>query len=263
MAHVGPLASSVLDLARVIDAVSGPDPLDSETRDAPPPGGLERAVGRGVRGLVIGVLEQEFADASADVAKAGQAAIDALVEEGARVISVATPLARYAPAIGYVTIAVEARAILSKEWNEHADDLTPDLQLTFSTLDALTAPELLDAQRLRAGLRRDIARWFEAVDLLALPTTVSTAARVSDADMKSGVVDTKLLDGLCRFAFLANLTGLPAGSAPVGSDGEGLPIGFQLIGDAWDEATVLAAMAHLERIGAARVSRPSVSVDRG
>jgi aspartyl-tRNA(Asn)/glutamyl-tRNA(Gln) amidotransferase subunit A len=81
--------------------------------------------------------------------------------------------------------------------------------------------------------------------------------------MRSGVVDTRLLDGLCRFAFLANLTGLPAGSAPVGSDGNGLPIGLQLVGDAWDEATVIAAMAHLERIEAARVTRPSVAVDLG
>ena len=261
VAHVGPLASSVLDLARVIDAIGGPDPLDSETREAPPPGGLERAVGRGVRGLVIGILEQEFADASPDVARAGQSAIDALIKEGARVVPVTTPLARYASAIGYVTIAVEARTILSKEWREHAAELTPDLQLTFSTLDALTAPELLDAQRLRAGLRRDIARCFETVDLLALPTTVATAARVTDAEMQSGLVDTRLLDGLCRFAFLANLTGLPAGSAPVGSDRDGLPIGLQLVGDAWDEATVLAALAHLERIEAARVTRPGISVD--
>jgi aspartyl-tRNA(Asn)/glutamyl-tRNA(Gln) amidotransferase subunit A len=263
VAHVGPLASSALDLARVVDAVSGPDPKDPQTRDAPPPGDLERAIGRGVRGLVIGVLEREFADASADVAKAGQIAIDALVKEGARVVSVTTPLARYAPAIGYVTIAVESRAILSREWREHAADLTPDLQLTFSSLDALTAPELLDAQRLRAGLRRDVARWFETVDLLALPTTVATAARVSDGEMQSGILDTKLLDGLCRFAFLANLTGLPAGSAPVGTCRDGLPIGFQLVGDVWDEATVLAAMAHLERIEAARVMRPGISVELG
>jgi aspartyl-tRNA(Asn)/glutamyl-tRNA(Gln) amidotransferase subunit A len=263
VAHVGPLASSVLDLARVIDAVSGPDPLDSETREAPAAGDLERAIGRGVRGLVIGVLEQEFADASPDVARAGRAALDALVKEGARVVPVTSPLARYAPAIGYVTIATEARAILSQEWREHGAELTPDLQLTFSTLDALTAPELLDAQRLRAGLRRDIARCFETVDLLALPTTVATAARVTDAEMQSGMVDTTLLDGLCRFAFLANLTGLPAGTAPVGADRDGLPMGFQLVGDAWDEATVLAAMAHLERTEAARVARPQVSVDVG
>ncbi|MET0595576.1 MAG: amidase family protein, partial [Polyangiaceae bacterium] len=173
------------------------------------------------------------------------------------------PLARYAPAIGYVTIAVEARAILSREWREHGDQLSPDLQLTCATLDALTAPELLDAQRLRTGLRRDVARLFEEVDLLALPTTVSTAGKVTDAEMASGVVDTQVLDGLCRFAFLANLTGLPAGSAPVGFDADGLPIGFQLVGDAWDEATVLAAMAHLERIEAARVTRPAIAVDLG
>jgi Asp-tRNA(Asn)/Glu-tRNA(Gln) amidotransferase A subunit family amidase len=263
VAHIGPIASSTLDLARVIDAIGGPDSLDPETREAPSRGDLERAIGRGVRGLTIGVLDDEFADADPRVAAAGRAALDALVKEGARIVSVATPLARYAPAIGYVTIAVEARAILSREWREHGDRLSPDLQLTFATLDALTAPELLDAQRLRAGLRREVASLFERVDLLALPTTVSTAGRVTDAEMKSGVVDTRVLDGLCRFAFLANLTGLPAGTAPVGIDPDGLPIGFQLVGDAWDEATVLAAMAHLERIEAARVVRPATAVTLG
>jgi aspartyl-tRNA(Asn)/glutamyl-tRNA(Gln) amidotransferase subunit A len=263
VAHVGPIASSTLDLARFIDATSGPDPLDSETREAPPPGGLERAIGRGVRGLVIGVLEDEFQDATPEVAKACRTALDALVREGARIVRVATPLARFAPAIGYVTIAVEARAILSRVWREHAADLSPDLQLTFATLDALTAPELLDAQRLRAGLRSEVARLFEEVDLLALPTTVATAGEVTDAESKSGLVDTRLLDGLCRFAFLANLTGLPAGTAPIARDTNGLPIGLQLVGDAWDEATVLAALAHLERIEAAQVKRPAVAVDLG
>jgi Asp-tRNA(Asn)/Glu-tRNA(Gln) amidotransferase A subunit family amidase len=263
VAHVGPIASSTLDLARVIDAIGGPDPLDAETRHAPLAGGLEDAIGRGVRGLVIGVFEEEFSDASPAVARAGQVALDALVKEGARLVRVATPLARFAPAIGYVTIAVESRAILRQEWREHADELTPDLQMTFATLDALTAPELLDAQRLRAGLRRDVARLLEQVDLLALPTTVATAARVTDEEMKRGLLDTALLDGLCRFAFLANLTGLPAGSAPVGLDRDGLPIGLQLVGDVWDEATVLAAMAHLERIEAAQVVRPAVTADLG
>ena len=70
----------------------------------------------------------------------------------------------------------------------------------------------------------------------------------------------KLLDALCRYAFLGNLSGLPAASAPVGRDAKDLPIGLQLVGDAWDEATVLAALAQLERTGAARVLRPRVSV---
>jgi aspartyl-tRNA(Asn)/glutamyl-tRNA(Gln) amidotransferase subunit A len=97
------------------------------------------------------------------------------------------------------------------------------------------------------------------VDLVAMPSTVATAAKVSDTDMRTGFLDTKVIDGLCRFMFMGNLTGLPASSAPVGCDAQGLPLGLQLVGDAWDEATVLAASAHLERIGVAVSRRPRVS----
>jgi aspartyl-tRNA(Asn)/glutamyl-tRNA(Gln) amidotransferase subunit A len=66
---------------------------------------------------------------------------------------------------------------------------------------------------------------------------------------------------MCRHTFLANLTGLPAGTAPVGVDGDGLPIGLQLVGDAWDEGTPLALMAELERLGVARAVRPPYHLD--
>jgi len=92
-----------------------------------------------------------------------------------------------------------------------------------------------------------------------MPTTVASAARISDAEARSGFLDTKVIEGLCRFNFLGNLTGLPALSAPVGCDAQGLPVGLQLIGDAWDEATVFAASAHLERIGAATPRRPRIT----
>ena len=128
-------------------------------------------------------------------------------------------------------------------------------------MQALSGVDFVDAMRLRAGLRREALAAFGEVDLLALPTTAVTAVSVTDAEMASGFVDTTLLDNLCRFAFFANLTGLPAGSAPVGKDARGLPVGFQLVGDAWDEATVLAAMAHLERLGVAKAERPRVAVD--
>ena len=56
-------------------------------------------------------------------------------------------------------------------------------------------------------------------------------------------------------------TGLPAGTAPVAVASGVLPLGLQIIGDAWDEAAVLQVLAHLERLGAARPRRPIVSVD--
>jgi len=83
----------------------------------------------------------------------------------------------------------------------------------------------------------------------------------TEEDARACFSDPDALDGLCRFAFLGNLTGLPAATAPVGLDPAGLPIGLQIIGDAWDEATVLAVLAHLERTEIASVRRPPGAVD--
>ena len=272
VAHVGPIASSTLDLARVLEVISGPDDADTQTAQTALPGGtafspgtLVRALGRGVRGLRIGVPDDEWRDASSTITAACHRALRALEREGAVIVPIVLPLAKLAPAIGYVSIGLEALASLRSEWRDHADEMSPDLQVTLAAVSTLAASEYADAQRIRSGLRRDVARVFANVDLMALPTTMDTATRVTIAQMRSGFLDAKVLHGLCRFNFLGNLTGLPALSCPVGRDEDGLPIGFQLVGDAWDEATVLAASAHLERIEVARVEKPLVatSVLRG
>jgi aspartyl-tRNA(Asn)/glutamyl-tRNA(Gln) amidotransferase subunit A len=169
-------------------------------------------------------------------------------------------LAPHAASIGYLVIGTEALGALRALWVEHGHAMTPDLQVSFGSLEHVSASDYIDAQRIRTGLRLEVQRAFERIDLLALPTTVTTATAVTDAQMDSGFLDAAALDAMCRFNFLANLTGLPAASMPVGLDRQSLPIGFQLVGDAWDEATVLAAAAHLERIEVARVARPRVSV---
>jgi Asp-tRNA(Asn)/Glu-tRNA(Gln) amidotransferase A subunit family amidase len=263
VAHIGPLACSTVDLAYALEAMSGHDADDPQTFAAPDraAGSFLGALGRGVRGLVIGVPEAEWADASDPVQRAGRAALAALEKEGAKLVPLTLELAKYAASIGVVVIACEARAALRQEWREHADDMSDDLQVSFSALDAFTAVEYLETARLRTGLRREMARAFLDVDLVAMPSTVAGAAKVSDTDMRTGFLDTKVIEGLCRFMFLGNLTGLPAASVPVGCDAAGLPVGLQLVGDAWDEATVLAAAAHLERIGAAVPRRPRVTAN--
>lgn len=259
--HIGPLAGTTVDLAHALEAMSGNDPKDPQTWAAPfrEPGSFVRALGRGVRGLVVGVPDSEWEDASEPVQRAGKAALAALEKEGAILVPVRLELAKLANPIGMVIIACEARAALKREWRDHADEMSHDLQVTFASLDAFSAIEYLENTRLRTGLRRELARAFGTIDLLALPSTADVAAKVSDTDMRTGFLDTGVLDGLCRFAFLGNLTGLPAVSAPVGCDGYGLPIGLQLVADAWDEATALAAAAHLERIGVAAPRRPRVT----
>lgn len=259
--HLGPIASSTLDLARFLETTCGIDPDDTQTTLAPPlhPGSLTVALSRGVRGMRIGIEAGEWKDAAPEVANAGHQALRALENEGAFLIDVRLELARWAAPIGYLAIGLEA---LSAHWDllQKGAAFNPDLAIGHAGLGRARATDYVLAQRLRTGLRHEVARAMRDVDLLVLPTTVTTATRVTDAEFTGGFVDTQALDALCRFNFLGNLTGLPALSAPVGVDAQSLPIGLQLVGDAWDEATVLAAAAHLERIGAASVRKPAVCV---
>jgi Asp-tRNA(Asn)/Glu-tRNA(Gln) amidotransferase A subunit family amidase len=261
VAHIGPIASSVVDLARSLEVASGSDPADLQTKLAPhrETGTFERALSRGVRGMRIGVVDGEWAEATPAVAHAGREALRALEKDGAVLVDLRLQLAKWAAPIGYLVIGVESRAE-QRENIEHGATFTRDLAISWSVLGQMSATDYASAQRLRAGLREEVARAFGDVDLLALPSAAAPATRVTDAEFDGGFLDARALDACCRFMFLGNLTGCPALSAPVGLDEARLPLGLQLVGDAWDEATVLAAAAHLERTGAARVEKPLASV---
>lgn len=258
--HLGPLARSVHDLAVFTDAVSGEDVRDELTQGTARSTTVD-ALGRGVRGLRIGIDEDEWREADEEVASACRAALAALEKEGAVLVPIAGELVRYAPAIGYPTIGAEALSGLRAARVYHADRIGDDLTVSLAVLSELDGDAYVDAQCLRVTLRAEVARMLTDVDVIAMPTTAKTAPRVTDEEFRHGFVDPPVLDSLCRYAFLGNLTGLPAGTAPVGKDRNGLPIGLQILGDAWDDACVLQVLAHLERIGVARVERPRVWVD--
>lgn len=263
MAHLGPIGVTSYDLAVFLEAASGEDPDDELTLGNP---GFERgwlvaALGRGVRGLRIGVLEDEIAAADPAVARACRDAIRALEAEGAHLVPVKLEMARHAAAIGYLTIGLEAFTALLPDRMTRWNELGPDLQLLCRVMSTFEADDYLDAQRLRAGLRREVAARLREVDALALPTSMRGPPEVSDAEMADGMTDTAALQAVSRFVYLANLCGLPAGTAPVGLDSRGMPIGLQIVTDAWDEATNLQVLAHLERIEVARPVRPWIRVD--
>jgi aspartyl-tRNA(Asn)/glutamyl-tRNA(Gln) amidotransferase subunit A len=175
-------------------------------------------------------------------------------------VGVKLRLAPFAAPIGYLTIGVEAFTAMSEIRAHHLDELGQDMQLFLTGLETFRPDDYVDAQRIRAKVRLELAEALRQVDVLALPATAVSAPPVSDDEARSGFIDPPLLDAMCRFAFLANVTGVPAGVAPVGSDKNGMPVGVQILGDAWDEACVLQVLAHLERIGAAQVRRPGSDV---
>lgn len=261
--HIGPLAVGTAELASFVEVASGAHPDDPISALAPPlaPGELGRARGRGVRGLRIGVDEAEWAAADADLARVARAALVELEKAGATLVSVRIPTASHAAAIGYLTLGIEAYAAMKHLSASHIGAMGLDVQLVLSGLEAFRPDDYVDGQRLRQGLRRDVAAVLREVDLLALPSTALGAPRVSDAELRGGFLDPPLLGGICRYAFLANLTGLPAVSAPVGEGRDGMPVGLQLVGDAWDEACVLQAAAALERCGVASAVRCEAAVD--
>ncbi len=261
--HLGPLAATAHDLALFMEATAGADDGDPASAWQPElaSGNLTAALGRGVRGLRIGIPESEWRIPAPNVTAPAREALALLEREGAVLVPVQLPSAPKAPPVGYLTIGLETLAGLGDARTLHMDELGLDLQMLIANLETFSADDYIDAQRVRAAIREETAAVLREVDVLALPTTVTAAPPVTAADEKRGFVDPPALDAMCRFSFLGNVTGLPAGTAPVGMDGEGLPVGLQIVADAWDEATVLQVLAHLERIGAAVSRRPVTSID--
>lgn len=196
--------------------------------------------------------------AGREVAARGKDALAALAKDGAQLVPVELALFRASSAIGYVTIGLEAYVRLRTVPRR---ELGPDLRILSAVFSRMEPHRYLQCQRLRTALRVEVCAALGRVDVLALPATGRTAPRFDDGEIRDGIVDPALLDSVCAFNFLGNLTGLPAASAPVGRDAAGLPVGLQIVGDAWDEACVLQVLAHLERAGVARAERPPVHVD--
>ena len=84
--------------------------------------------------------------------------------------------------------------------------------------------------------------------LLALPTAARAAPPVTDQEARAGFVDSPALNAMCRYAFLANLCGLPAATAPVGTSSQGLPVGLHIVGNYFSEARLLNVAHRLQQV---------------
>lgn len=259
MSHLGPLAGTVSDAVELLSVLVGRDPNDPMTWVAPDdhdPTPWRHALGRGVLGCRIGVPRAEWADADPEIAKLGMAALDLLAKDGAILVDLDLPLAAVAPAVGAIVIASEAAANQADDMLANGDAYGDELTIVLKLMNQLSAQELLQAYRTRAALRRQVAAAFATqVDVIALPTVATTASPYPLSEDGASIFAAADTAAMTRFAFLANLTGLPAGTVPTGLV-RGLPAGMQFVGDAWDEASVIAVMAHAERQGWTQLPAP-------
>lgn len=247
----GPIGSTTADLVDVLAvAATATDPDDPARRWGPAQRDLarrwRRALGRGVDGCRIGIPQTQWDELDSSLRQRSLAALEQLECDGAELVDLNMPLVDHAPAVGMLSIGLETLANIEDDYRKRPRRFSESLRMMLAILETVDATEYLRAQRTRAALKRSMRDALDSVDLIALPTTATTAADYPPALDKTPLLDEQALRAMTRFTFLANITGLPAATVPVGFDDD-LPFGLQFVGGAWDEASVIAVMAHAER----------------
>jgi len=273
--QIGPIATTVADAAALLEAIAGPDARDSTAANTPVPHYAEALTGD-IRGLRIGVPRKIItAGTDREVLEAFDQALDVLKEQGASIQDVELPHSSHAIPVYYLLATAEASSNLARydgvRYGYRARDAATLGDMYDRTRDEGFGPEVkrrimlgtyvlssgyydayyLKAQQVRTLIRRDYDTAFEAVDLIAMPTSPTPAFKLGErtADpIKMYLADV--------FTVGANLAGLPALTVPCGMTPDRLPIGLQLTGRLMDEATMFRAADAFERVTPFARSRP-------
>jgi len=233
--HVGPMTRTVEDAAIVLQAIAGRDADDASTVGEPVPDYMQM-LRQGVQGLRIGIPKEFFFEnLHPEVESAVRSAIGLLGEMGADLTEVDVPLISEIPGGVTAIMLPEALAYHQKWMSERPDDYGDDVRYRLELGATFLAVHYVQAQRFR---EMAVAAWreevFPKVDLIVTPTTPITARPIEEGDLQ-------VTFNLIRFTNPLNFLGVPAISIPCGFTGEGLPVGLQLVGRWWDEASVLRA----------------------
>ena len=255
--HPGPIVRTVEDAAIVLNAIAGYDPEDPATVPVPVED-YTAALGGGVKGLRIGVLRSYFFERLDDQVRAAvEGAIETLRGLGASVRDVTIPGIQEVIASLFGIVLVEAQAIHAEPLKTRPGDFGPDVG---AILSQPTPPASAVAASLRAkdALTVAMRRELEAVDLLLTPTTPLPAIPIGQETVRYGGAEEPAIAAFVRCTGPFNASGLPALSLPCGFTRAGLPIGLQLVGRPFDEATVLRAGHAYEQASDWHLRRPAL-----
>ena len=271
--QAGPFARSVRDAALVLQAIAGHDPRDSTSVDTPVPDYLA-ALSGDVKGLRLGVPREYFVPGmEPGVESAIRSAIDALRELGAEIVDVSLPSTDRGLATYYIIAPAEASANLARYdgvkygqsagadelWDNYArtrgSGFGPEVKRrimlgTYALSAGYYDAYYVKAQQVRTLIKAEFDAVLTTVDAILAPTSPTVAFKIG------AKVDDPLamyLNDACTLP--VNIAGLPGISVPAGLS-EGLPVGLQVIGRAFDEATVLRVADAYERAAGFADLRP-------
>jgi len=236
--HAGPLTRTVADAAIVLAVIAGYHVTDPTTVRHPL-GSYLQVLGQPLAGLRVGVIEQHLQESDSEVAVLAQAAIETLSQQRAVIRRVIWPDLELIPAaqrpIQYAEASNVHRATLQATPEAYGADIRQRLEEGLS----VRAVDYLAAQALRARLRAAAEQHFQDVDVLVGPTLPISAPPIGDPGVRVSDALAQSRSRLTRFTWPYNTTGFPALSVPCGFTNAGLPVGLQIGGRPFDEATIL------------------------
>jgi len=263
--QIGPFANSARDIARVLGVIAGHDERDSTSAKIPVPDYLS-AMDRNVKGLKLGIPKEYFNEAlNPEIRSVLEKRIAQLKDGGAEIVEVSLPRSEYTIATYYILATAEASSNLARYdgarygyRSKHADTLMK--MYTKSRSEGFGAEVkrrimlgtyvlsagyydayYKKAQKVRRLIQEDFFNAFKKVDCLITPISPTTAFKFGEK------VDDPLQMYLSDiYTVSANLAGIPGISVPAGVDRQNLPIGLQLMGKQFDEATLLKVADFLE-----------------
>jgi len=256
--HIGSLTKTVKDAAIVLSTIAGRDPMDSTSADVPVPDYVAE-LDKPVRGLRLGVAKEYFGEGlDEEVRQAVEGAIEALKKLGCEIVPVSLPHTPYAIPTYYLIATAEASSNLARydgvRYGHRALEVKTLSEMYRRSRDEGFGAEVkrrimlgtyalsagyydayyLKAQKVRTLLTRDFEQAFQKVDAIVTPTSPTAAFRLGE----------KTNDPLAMYladiyTVTADLAGIPGISVPCGQTREKLPIGLQILGKHFDEATIL------------------------
>jgi aspartyl-tRNA(Asn)/glutamyl-tRNA(Gln) amidotransferase subunit A len=264
--QAGPFARNVRDAAILLRSMAGPDDKDTTCVNMPVPD-YEAAVGKSVKGLRIGIPKEYRVDGMpAEIEELWQKGRDWLIAAGAELVDISLPHTKYALPAYYIVCPAEASSNLARY-----DGVRYGLRVEGKDINAMyegTRGEgfgkevrrrvmigtyvlsagyydayYLRAQKVRTLIKRDFEQAFDdGIDAMLTPATPTAAFGIGE---KGADPIAMYLNDV--FTVTVNMAGLPGISVPAGLDAQGLPLGMQLIGRPFDEATLFSLGHVLEQ----------------
>jgi aspartyl-tRNA(Asn)/glutamyl-tRNA(Gln) amidotransferase subunit A len=274
--QIGPLAKDVRDCATLLQTIAGHDPLDSTSADIPVPD-YTRALADDVAGLRLGVPREYLSEGmQPEVEEAFRAALDVWRGLGVETVEVSMPHTEYAVPVYYLLAPAEASANLARYdgvrygfshpeaediWDVYrrtrAEGFGAEVKRrimlgTYALSAGYYDAYYLKAQKVRTLIKQDFDRAYEQCDAIVAPTTPTVAFGIGEK------VDDPLQMYLQDiFTLSLNLAGGCGISIPAGF-ADGLPIGLQVLGDAYDEETVLRVAHAYEQTTDWHLQKPPI-----